>query len=353
MSDNTQTICNALKGEWYSIVTLINYLATLLDRIKAQIQAIIDRIKNTIINQIINTIKSLEENISSLLGLRAIDSSKARADFCNILYKCEFAIEMISKSISPELYNEIFGSHPINGIDLSKYGITTEFNSRYELFEYVFCRLSLQGILQSITDTLINNILTFINKFTKYFDINFWLGNTFIGRQLLLLIAEYDAIFNNTILPFMNKLGMFLECSFSICDFKMSTQNYMENFANAYKANRDATKPVGNQWSITKEALYADLTQSFSQANSEMVTFNNTLMAPINGASTIFKITPNNTPAPSTPNSNQTLPYNSDELATIKNNLANRKSLMTPGITDGTPVRMVIRLSSPNSSEVD
>jgi hypothetical protein len=179
------------------------------------------------------------------------------------------------------------------------------------------------------------------------------LENTFIGRQLLLLIAEYDAIFNNTILPFMNKLDLFLGCSWSICSYTASTLNYYDSFSAIYKANRDATKPVGNQWSITKEALYADLTQSFSQANSEMVTFNNTLMAPINGASTIFKITPNNTPAPVTPNSNQTLPYNSDELATIKNNLANRKSLMTPGITDGTPVRTVIRLSSPNSSEVD
>lgn len=353
MADNTQTICNALKGEWYSIITLVNYLATLLDRIKAQIQAIIDRIKNTIINQIINTIKSLEENISSLLGLRAIDSAKARQDFCSTLYKCEFFLEMLAKVISPGLYNEIFGPNPIKGVDLSKYGITTNFETHYQLFEYVACRLSLQGILQSITDTLINNILTFINKFTKYFDINFWLNNTFIGRQLQLLIAEYDAIFNDRILPFLNKLGLFLNCGFEICNYASSTQNYFLDFENRYSANRDATKPVGQQWTITKEALYSDLTQSFAEANAQMVTFNNTLMAPINGASTVYHLMPNNTPAPVTPNSSQTLPYNSDQLATIKANMQSRTSLMTPGITDGTPVRKVIRLTSPNSSEIN
>ena len=356
MADNTQTLCNALKGEWYSIVTLIKYLATLLDRIKAQIQAIIDRIKNTIINQIINTIKSLEENISSLLGLKAIDSNKARQDFCEVLYKCEFAIEMISKTISPELYKIIFGSTPINTIDLSKYGINIQssFNSRYELFQYVFCRLSLQGILQDITNTLINNILTFINKFTKYFDIDFWLNNTFVGRQLKLLIAEYDAIFNDMILPFLNKLDLFLGCSWAICDYKASTLNMYDSFSENYKANRDATKPVGNRWSITKEALYADLSQSFSEANSQMVTFNNTTMASINGASTVYKLAVNNTPSEVTPSSSQTLPYNSDQLNTIKANSQSRTSLMTPGLTNGQTVgRGVIQLKSPNSSEVD
>jgi len=84
------------------------------------------------------------------------------------------------------------------------------------------------------------------------------------------------------------------------------------------------------------------------------------LAAPVETAKPLFHNRTNgeavgdNTTANKTANDFQTLPYNSTETSTIKTNMTNRNSSLTPGLTDGSLVqlRRTIFLSSPNSKGV-
>ena len=212
-----KNICNTLRLSWRSLITLIDYLEGFLRKILSQIQALINRIKNTILRRILSTIRSLQEIVSNFLRLQAIDNASIRTSLCSILYKCKPILEVLSNLVSKELFNKIFGPDSIKTIDLSEYGIAQlTFNRKFELFEYVACRLSLSGLLNSIVDNLIQNLLDFLGQFDKYLDINWWLQNTVWGRALARLIKEYEDFFNDRIKPFLDKLIPYLDCTFAL-----------------------------------------------------------------------------------------------------------------------------------------
>lgn len=353
-------ICNVLRETWRSIITLVDYLKSFLRKILSQIQALISRIKNTIIRRLLSTIRSLQEIIQNFLGLQSLDNAKIRGDFCNLLYVCKPAIETISQFVSPELFSKIFGKESIKTIDLSKYGISPlNFNSKFELFEYVACRLSLTGLLDSVVSNFINQLMSFLSQFDKYFDINWWLENTVWGRVLKRLINEYESIFNDRIKPFLDKLIPYLNCTFALCDFSVSTNNYLDDFQAKFKAERSQTAPNVFEFKIVKEELYSDLTDSMNSAQAEMVTFKEMLAGPVEASKPLFHNTAKGESVKSdaivdkTSDDPQKLPYNSTESSVVKNNLMNRTSSLTPGIRDGSPIplRRTVVLYSPNSKD--
>ena len=360
MSSNEKNICNVLRETWRSIITMVDYLSTFLRRILSKIQSLIDRIKNTIIRRLLSTIKSLEEVISNFLGLQTIDNNALRADFCRLLYSCKPAIEQISKFISPELFDKIFGPDSIKTIDLSKYGIAPlQFNSKFELFEYVACRLSLRGLLNNVVNSLVEQMMEFISKFDKYLDINWWLENTVWGRLLLSLIKEYEDFFNNRVKPFLDKLIPYLDCTFALCDFKVSTTNYFEDFSTKFKTERKQNSDMSFEWVIDTKELYSDLNESLIDAKNEMDTFKEVIQGPIIESKPMFHNRKNSESlereevSKKTSTDGQKTPYTSDEMSILKNNMYNRKSSLTPGLRENSIIEMrpIIRLSSPNSGD--
>lgn len=342
---NQKNLCNVLREEWWSIITLIDYASTLLDRLLQQIRTLLNRIKNTILNQIASAIRNIKDIIAKYLGLSAIDNAAARKDFCRILYTCQPAIEILTKYIGSDFFNVIFGTDSIKVLDLKKYGITyqTTFNSKFELFEYVACRLSLSSMLDSAVENMISSLLQLISKFTKYLDVDWWLNNTMPGRVLRRLIAEYDAVFNNYIKPFLDKLTPFMNCGFALCDFSFSTTNYLDDFASKYKANLKTLPDMSKTWEITKTALYSDLTDSMTDMKSTLTTFQNKYNNTLNGAQQVYQ---------KATKSNETTPFSSDELQQ-KNN-GKTGNMLTSSLNDQnelhiTTLRQAKVLSTPNS----
>lgn len=357
MSSNEKNICNLLREKWRSLIVLIDYLSTLLRKILSKIQALINRIKNTILRRLLSTIRDIRDVISNFLGLQSIDNNQFRSDLCNNIYKCKVLVEEIAKFISPELFNEIFGPDSIKTIDLSKYGIASiTFNSKFELFEYVACRLSLRGLLDSVVSSFTNQLLEFVSKFEKYLDINWWLDNTVWGRELKLLIKEYEAIFSQ-IKQYLSKLDPYLNCTFALCDFSVSTKNYFEDFSTKFKAERQQQVDLSYNWVVLQKDLYSDLEVSLNDANTELQTFKTTLMDPVVNNNPNFHIKTRNeqNESPDIKNTtnvdSQNLPYNSEEMSKLKNSLYERKSSLVPGLREGSIVnlRPIVRLSSPNS----
>lgn len=359
MSTNEGNICNVLREAWRSIITLVDYLKSFLRKILSQIQALINRIKNTIIRRLLSTIRSLQEIVQNFLGLQAIDSLKSQ-NFCNVMFQCKPILEQLSQFVSPELFDKIFGKESIKTIDLSKYGIAPlEFNSKFELFEYVACRLSLTGLLDNVVSNFINQLMSFLGQFDKYFDINWWLQNTVWGKLLNRLINEYESIFNDRIKPFLDKLIPYLNCTFALCDFSVSTTNYLDDFQSKFKAERSQTAPNVFEFNIVKEELYSDLTDSMKGAQTEMETFKEVLAGPVVATKPLFHSTAKGESvkgesiSEKTVDDNQKLPYNSTDSSIVRNNVMNRTSSLTPGIRDGSPVplRRTIVVYSPNSKE--
>lgn len=359
MASQEKNICNALRESWRSLITLVDYLEGFLRKILSQIQALINRIKNTVLRRILSTIRSLQEIISNFLGLQAIDTAEMRTSICGIIYKCQPMIEILSQLISKDFFDKIFGPDSIKTIDLSKYGIAQlTFNSKFELFEYVACRLSLSGLLNSIVDNLISNLLQFLGQFDKYLDINWWLQNTVWGRALARLMKEYEDFFNDRVKPFLDKLIPYLNCTFALCDFSISTNNYFEDFQQKFKAERQQKVDLSYEFVILKSDLYSDLTESFDSAKTELDTFKSTLVAPIEASKPLFH--PRNTgenigsdkTAEKTQYDSQTLPYNIDEKDKIKNDVQNRKSSLVPSTrNEFASLRRTIVEYSPNSKD--
>lgn len=347
MSSNEQNLCTFLREEWFALINLINFMSNALKKQLQIIQGLLDRIRNTIISRLLSTIRSLQDYLSGLLGLQTIDNS--RKDFCAVLYTCLPALEKIAKFISPDVYKAIFGADPIDTFDLNKYGIPgpSHFSSKYELMEYYVCRLSFRSALNGITNKIISNILEFLSKFDKYFDINWWLDNTVWGRQLKLLINEYEAIFDG-IKKFINKLIPYINCSFALCDFKFSTQNFIDNLKASYKLEQKPAPNLPYELKVAREQIYSSLTDSFKQSNNEMKQFKVLTQRLVRTPPDFHnRTTGEQIPAEPIqtilPNKSQTTPFTSTEQSIISNNMTNRKSSLVPGITEDSKTNQVFR----------
>lgn len=339
MASNEKNVCNVLRDAWRALIELVNFNSSFLRKILNEIQSLINRLKNTIIKRILSVIRDIKEIVSNFLGLQTIDNNLARNEFCKVLYACKPALEKIAPLISQELYDKIFGPDSIKTIDLSAYGIPSmHFASKFELFEYVACRLSLRGLLDSAVNTLTNTLLDFISQFDKYLDINWWLNNTVWGRVLRRLIKAYEDMFNNNLKPFLDELEKYMNCAFAICDFSKSTDNFLIDFSKKYKAERSQTTQLTSEWKIAKEELYGDLAVAMTNAKAEITQYKTTKVQPILDVVPKYTYKTDNQ-TPNTEKPSDGLPYTQQERQQNSNNFE-RKSIMTPGITDG---KMLLR----------
>jgi hypothetical protein len=350
MASNEKNLCNVLRDTWRALLELVNYNSSYLRRILSSIQALINRVKNTILRRIANVIRDIRDIVSNFLGLQTIDNNLARNEFCKVLYACKPALEKIMPLISQELYNQIFGPESIKTIDLAKYGLPQiNFASKFELFEYVACRLSLRGLLDNVTETLIQTLLAFIQKFEKYLDINWWLNNTAFGRVLKRLINEYEQLFNNTVKPFIDELEKYMNCAFALCDFSKSTDNFLSDFSSKYKIERSQNVNLQTEWVLSKEELYGDLTTSMGDIKKEIASFQTSMVTPIENSDVNFHYKKDNEKS-----NNETItdsqPYNKLEKSQLENN-KDRKNILSPSISSKTSLtRKPVSTKSPTST---
>ena len=119
---------------------------------------------------------------------------------------------------------------------------------------------------------MINKLFDYLSQFEKFFDLDYWLQNTFIGRQIQTLVALYEAAFD-TILRIINEeLDPFLDCAFAMCDFGVSTKNFLDDFSTRYKLERESTPSLSDTlrgpWAVSKEKMFSDFEESISESKA-------------------------------------------------------------------------------------
>lgn len=344
---NQKNLCNVMREQWRSLIAMLDYAASLLKRVLNQIQALIDRLKNTVIKSIANAIRDLKDIISKYLGLQAIDTNSARKDFCTLLYGCKPALELIANYVDPDLFNWIFGKDEIKSFNLSAYGLPAQtFNSKFEVFDFVACRLSLSGMLNSAVENMISGLMELIGKFDKYLQIDWWLKNTVWGRVLKRLMDTYESIFNDYVKPYLNKLTPFLDCGFALCDFTHSTSNYLEDYKDKYRLDMRTLPDLKRDWRVVKEELYKDLKDYMSETSKIFTDFKYVYIANMNKGSDTTYVKGGSV-------ASQTLPYSSEEKEKTKYALTERKNMLTPALTSDAQTKIGLRapliLQTPNS----
>lgn len=352
---NQKNLCNVMREQWRALMALIDYVAGIMRRMLNQIAALMDRIKNTILKSITNAIRDLKDIISKYLGLKAIDNNAARKDFCTVLYSCKPALEILSNYISKDLFSWIFGPDEFKTYNLSAYGITQQtFNSKFEVFEYVACRLSLSGLLDSVVENMISNLLGILSKYEKYLTLDWWLKNTVWGRVLSRAMDDYESFFNNRVKPLLEKLTPFLDCGFALCDFSQSTTNYLNDFQDRYRAEMRTLPDLRRDWRISKDELSGDLKTYFDQTQDMMDELKRMTGGTV--AQRSEPVTSQNykyTPEPDEQESTETSPYSKIEEEKLRQQSSNA---LTPKLQNKESQMVALRspliLKTPNSVEV-
>lgn len=267
MATAEQNVCNLLRDTWMSLVTLIENLADIPKRVLDQIRQLLQKLKNIILNSLVDHAKEIMDMIKSYLKLRNIDGTKARQSFCSLLYACTPAInKLVEYNILPKsLSDAIFGSSLVSEDTLKTFGFqNVQFNSNFELFEYLACRLSMTSLLNSFIDRLINSLIEYLSQFEKYFDLDFWLNNHYIGRLIKRKIAEYEALMSEILRIINEDLQPFMDCAFATCDFAVSTKNFMEAFG--LKHPIESIPVAGNtkaeSWKVSKDKIFSEFNSS-------------------------------------------------------------------------------------------
>lgn len=274
MSNAEKNICDILRDTWYSLITLLNNLRDIPKKVLSQIRQLIQKLKNIIESAIVKYAKEMADLIKSYLGLRKVDSSKARKSFCSLLYACLPAInKLIEFGVIPQsVADEIFGPNPIKQETLNSlgiYGVTI--NSNYDLFEYIACRLSTTTLLNNYIDNIINSLIAYLLQFEKYLDVDYWLNNHYIGRLIKRKIAEYEALMNQILKIINDDVEPFMDCAFATCDFSVSTKNFLDDFGDKMDCEREPPKSLtslSSTWSVSKDKMLKELNLSLKNTKA-------------------------------------------------------------------------------------
>lgn len=280
MATAEQNVCNLLRDTWMSLITLIQNLADVPRRVLDQIRSLLQKLKNIVLDALVQHAKDVLDLVKSYLDLRKIDGSKARKSFCALLYACKPAInKLVEYNIIPKaLSDSIFGSTLVDQETLQKYGFAdATFNSNFELFEYLACRLSMTTLLNSFIDSLMNSLIEYLSQFEKYFDLDFWLNNHYLGRLIKRKIAEYEALMASILKIINDDIEPFMDCAFAACDFAISTKNFMDDFST--KQPIESSHKVGTNarsWKVSRDKIFAEFNNSlkstkeiFTQINKD------------------------------------------------------------------------------------
>lgn len=272
MVNNEQIICNAMRETWRMLVELVNNASQILNKMLTRITDLIDTIVNSVFRHIRETLAILKDMVAAYAGLTAIDQSMARRDFCKILYACQPASDLIWRHVSPDIYKWIKGPDKFSTPDLSKWGLPQmTFNSKYEVFDYVACRLSLKGLYDTLADNFISSIMEFLNDYRQYVTVEWYLENTWLGRFLVRQMQDYEDVFNEYPKKYMAMLEPYLECAFTGCDYTFSTTNYFEDFRAKYKIGKDNIKNPLENWKVYRSEMITALQVASDGAISDIV----------------------------------------------------------------------------------
>ena len=276
MATAEKNVCNLLRDTWYSLILLLENLSDVPRKILTQIKQLVQKLKNIVDDVLVNYAREISELIKSYLGLRKVDPSKARKNFCSLLYACLPAVnKMIELGVIPkELSDFIFKSGDIDEKTLEKFGIfNVTINNNFDLFEYVACRLSTTTLLNSYIDNMINSLLQYLQQFEKFLDVDYWLNNHYIGRLIKRKIAEYEALMATLLDIINNDLEPFMDCVFASCDFSISTKNFMDDFSSKTEliSTRKNLTSLSSTWSVSKDKILSSLTTTLNETKDIFV----------------------------------------------------------------------------------
>jgi hypothetical protein len=297
----------------------------------------INRIVNSYFAAIAGTLRDIKDIITAVLGLNALDQNSARREFCNLMYNCKPAIDLIFPYINEDVVNWYTRNDKFVTPDLSEWGIPPmTFNSKYEVFEYFACRLSLSQLFNNFADKMIGKLMDFILSYRQYLTLDWFLQNTMPGRVLSRFVKDYEDFFNEYIFPVFEKLEPYLNCSFALCDFGASTTNFFEDFKTKYYFGiNSAPNPVA-RWVLFKDDLFGSLKDYSDGALQDLDQINPTRLS--SGQNLDGK-----NPA--------TTPYTKEEEEMVSSNSTTNKSVLAKSEPLASVSRRVISILTPNSVE--
>lgn len=277
--DNDQIVCKLLKDEWAAIKNLINSLQHLLSAAYNQIKNFLHKLKNTILNRIVQTISEMIKALIGAMALNTISNNLARDKWCQVMYKCKPMIMKLQKLLGADIFNWIYGPDKIETFDFSEYGLPKQtFTSKYEVFEYVACRLSLRGLLDKAANVALEGIKEWLENAFQYIDINYWLERTGVGAMINRKIKDYEGWFDNYIKPHIMEMDKYIDCAFALCDFKASSKNFLDDFCNRY-AIEQSQESVGGvikrNYKVLRSELLKDTESYFAGAKQDLMKVGN------------------------------------------------------------------------------
>lgn len=282
MASNEQNICNVLRSEWAALVATIRNLSGVMDRLLSRIRSLMDRIVNDFVNMFYEMIRDIRDAVSNFMGLKAIDQAMIRQNYCQWLYKCKPALDLLIAKLPKDMKDWLRGSIKTTTPDWSKYGMPPmTFHSRYEFFEYYLCRLSLNDMFNHFTDYYMRALKDYIERYKKYITSDWLLHNTVIGRNILVLCRMYRNYFRDNIFPLIDKLLPYLDCAFATCDFGLSTQNFLDDFKAKYFFDIHNTPNPADRWTF----MVNDMTAALDEFQIGVIEDATTIARPIKAIS--------------------------------------------------------------------
>lgn len=262
-----------MRDVWRMIIDLINNASQMLNKLLARIKNLVDTIVNSVFRHIRTTLDELRNLIAAYAGLQAIDQNMARQQFCKLLYACQPALDLVWKFVSPEIFKWFKSPEPFTTPDLSKWGIPQmTFNSKYEVFDYIACRLSLSGMYNDMTSQIINNVTNFMEDYRQYVTVEWYLKNTFLGKLLVRQMKDYEDFFNEYPKKYLAMLEPYVNCTFAGCDFAFSSRNYLEDFKEKYKIGKDNAADPFENWKLYGDEMLSALHTASDGAISDILT---------------------------------------------------------------------------------
>lgn len=271
--NNDQIICKLLKDEWTAIRNMIDYMSTYLRRVYNKILTITQRLKNTIIRRIVATIYELFGVIESYLGTEAFTNNMFRNKWCEVMYRCAPMIRKLSRWIGADFFNFIYGPDDVSTFDLEYFGLPKmHFTSKYEMYEYIACRLSLRGLLSQLAKDTVEAVQKFLDEYLQYIDLEYWLNRTGLGAKIKWLIKKYEEGFA-FLKPYLDEMGRYIDCGFALCDFAASSVNYLDDFCSRYKITYDktVTGTLDRNFKVFRKDLTIEIEDYMDSVRSEIM----------------------------------------------------------------------------------
>jgi hypothetical protein len=232
------TYCKMLDTYYQGIVSTIDLALAFPTMIAKRIMVFIKRLDSVILNTIEKSLLAIIELIGNLRPFKEFNKNKKIKAFCNALWQCQAAIQML----------------------VSVGTITQAQANDFSNFERLVCRVGLSDFIKGYLGSLITQLKvqaldllakkdewleTLTNKFlTPY---NQFLNGTspFPGtnRKLIVTVGNMELV---GIYDIMGALNAFANCGFAVCDFVTTAANKQDTWKTQLKI--DDTGNFASKW---------------------------------------------------------------------------------------------------------